>query len=308
MEVDAMGNVLIFKKGKKAPQKPVLLAAHMDEVGLIIKRIGDEGMLQFGFVGGVDRRIAIGRRVLIGKNRKLGVIGIKAVHLTKAEERKTAPKADELYIDIGASSKEEALLSVSPGDYGVFDSAFLPLAGDRFKARAIDDRAGCAVLLSLLAEELPVDTWFAFTTQEEVGCRGAHAVAYGIQPGRVLVVETTTAADLPEVEDHLKVCSLGRGAVISFMDRGTIYPPSDFRRFTTAADRAGIPWQTKTVVAGGNDASIFHKALGGARTLNVSIPVRYLHSPASVASLADCEGALALTRLFLREFGDDENV
>ena len=142
MKTDAIGNIMVFRKGKKALERPVVLCAHMDEVGVIIKKITDDGMLKFGFVGGVDPRVVIGRPVRFGDVQ--GVIGIKAVHLTTAAERRTMPKTKDLYIDIGAASKAAAEDKVSLGDYGVFDSAVVEFGDGLIKAKAIDDRVGCA--------------------------------------------------------------------------------------------------------------------------------------------------------------------
>lgn len=171
----------------------------MDEVGVIIKKITEDGMLKFGFVGGVDPRVVIGRPVRFGDVP--GVIGIKAVHLTTAAERRTMPKTKNLYIDIGATSRAAAEKLVSLGDYGVFDSAVVEFGDGLIKAKAIDDRVGCAALGSrLLEDEPPVDTWFCFTVQEETGLRGAASMAFALDPGFAMVLEGTTAADLAEVK------------------------------------------------------------------------------------------------------------
>ena len=198
MKTDAIGNIMVFRRAKKALERPVVLCAHMDEVGVIIKKITDDGMLKFGFVGGVDPRVVIGRPVRFGDVQ--GVIGIKAVHLTTAAERRTMPKTKDLYIDIGAASKAAAEDKVSLGDYGVFDSAVVEFGDGLIKAKAIDDRVGCAALLKLIEDEPPIDTWFCFTVQEEVGLRGAASMAYALDPGFAMVLEGTTAADLAEVE------------------------------------------------------------------------------------------------------------
>ena len=163
MKTDAIGNIMVFRKGKKALERPVVLCAHMDEVGVIIKKITDDGMLKFGFVGGVDPRVVIGRPVRFGDVQ--GVIGIKAVHLTTAAERRTMPKTKDLYIDIGAASKAAAEDKVSLGDYGVFDSAVVEFGDGLIKAKAIDDRVGCAALLKLIEDEPPIDTWFCSSSR-----------------------------------------------------------------------------------------------------------------------------------------------
>ena len=169
---DAIGNLIVFKKGKKSTGNRLMLAAHMDEVGIIATRITEDGFLKFDFVGGVDRRVAIGKPVVIGEKKVPGVIGLKAVHLVSREERKKAPKTESLYIDIGAKDKESAEQLVELGDYGAFVCQPEEFGDGLFKARAIDDRVGCAIMLKLLEEDLPLDVTFAFTAQEEVGTRG----------------------------------------------------------------------------------------------------------------------------------------
>ena len=304
IRTDALGNLIVFKQGRKAAEHRLLLAAHMDEVGIIITRITDEGFLKFDFVGGVDRRVAIGKPVLIGDRQVPGLIGLKAIHLVGREEMKKAPKTDALYIDIGAKDREEAEKLVSPGDWGAFIGAPEELGGGLLKAKAIDDRVGCAVMLELLKEELPLDVTFAFTAQEEVGTRGAFAAAFSVTPEVALVLETTTAADLPGVEGHRKVCAPGKGPVISYMDGGTIYDRSLFEDLRRLAEEHNIPWQTKEYIAGGNDARTIQRTKTGVRVAAMSAAVRYLHAPASVGSISDFEHMLKLTRLFLQDQAD----
>ena len=304
IETDPMGNLFVYRAGKKHLPKPVMLCAHMDEVGLIVKKITEDGMLKFGFVGGVDPRVVIGRTVRFGETR--GVVGIKAVHLSTAAERKTAPKTKDLYIDIGATSRKAAEALVSLGDYGVFDSEIVAFGDGLIKAKALDDRLGCAVLLTLLRDEPPVDTWFVFTAQEEVGTRGAATAAFRLAPDFCLVVEGTTAADLAEVPEARQVCALRRGAVIPFMDRGTIYDRELFELLRDAAEERGIPWQTKQMVAGGTDAGRIHKSGAGVRTAGLAAPLRYIHSPSSVAAISDLTCVLELARAFLELIGKED--
>ena len=302
--IDAIGNVMVFRKGRKALDRPVALCAHMDEVGVIIKKITEDGMLKFGFVGGVDPRVVIGRPVRFGDVP--GVIGIKAVHLTTAAERRTMPKTKNLYIDIGATSRAAAEKLVSLGDYGVFDSAVVEFGDGLIKAKAIDDRVGCAALLRLLEDEPPVDTWFCFTVQEETGLRGAASMAFALDPGFAMVLEGTTAADLAEVKDADAVCRVRGGVVLPFMDGATIYDAALFELLRDACTKRGIPWQTKTRVAGGTDAGRIHRSRAGVRVCAAAAPVRYIHSPSSVAAKADCEAVLAAARAFLEELGGDD--
>ena len=299
IRTDALGNLIVFKQGAKATGNRLLLAAHMDEVGLIITHVTDEGFLKFGFVGGVDRRIAIGKPVVLGPDRVPGIISLKAIHLTDKAELKKVPKTDSLYIDIGAGSREEALKKVPLGTYGSFVSQPEEFGDGFFKARAIDDRIGCAIMLELLKEELPLDVTFAFTAQEEVGTRGAFGVAFSVTPQIALVLETTTAADLPGVDSHRRVCAPGKGPVISYMDGSTIYDRGLFEDLRRLAEDNGIPWQTKEYIAGGNDARTIQRTKQGVRVAAMSAATRYLHAPSSVASVADFKNMLELTRLFL---------
>lgn len=299
IRTDALGNLIVFKKGAKATGNRLLLAAHMDEVGLIITHVTDEGFLKFGFVGGVDRRIAIGKPVVLGSDRVPGIISLKAIHLTDKAELKKVPKTDSLYIDIGAGSREEALKKVPLGTYGSFVSQPEEFGDGFFKARAIDDRIGCAIMLELLKEELPLDVTFAFTAQEEVGTRGAFGAAFSVTPQVALVLETTTAADLPGVDSHRRVCAPGKGPVISYMDGSTIYDRGLFEDLRRLAEDNGIPWQTKEYIAGGNDARTIQRTKQGVRVAAMSAATRYLHAPSSVASVADFKNMLELTRLFL---------
>ena len=265
IRTDALGNLIVFKRGRRSDGPKLLLAAHMDEVGLIVTRITDEGFCKFDFVGGVDRRVAIGKPVVLGPEKIPGVIGLKAIHLVSREEGKKVPKTDSMYLDIGAADKDEALALVRPGTYGSFLGEPEELGEGMLKAKAIDDRVGCAVMLSLLREELPMDVTFAFTAQEEVGTRGAFAAAFSVKPDIALVLETTTAADLPGVDDHRKVCAPGKGPVISYMDGATIYDRGLFRTLTRLAEGHGIPWQTKEYIAGGNDARTIQRSRAGVR-------------------------------------------
>ena len=299
IRTDALGNLIVFKKGKKATGNKVMLAAHMDEVGIIVTKITEDGFLKFDFVGGVDRRVAIGKPVVLGRDHIPGVIGLKAIHLVSKEEVKKVPKTDALYIDIGAKDKESAEALVEPGTYGAVVCQPEEFGTGMLKAKAIDDRIGCAILLELLREELPLDVTFAFTAQEEVGTRGAFGAAFSVTPEIALVLETTTAADLPDVEAHRRVCAPGKGPVISYMDGATIYDRELFETLRSLAQTNHIPWQTKEYIAGGNDARTIQRTKSGVRVAAMSAAVRYLHAPASVASIADFEAMLTLSKLFL---------
>ena len=301
IRTDPMGNLMVFKKGDVAPTRTVMLAAHMDEVGLIVTDVTDDGYLRFDTAGGIDRRVVLGKRVFVGEDRTLGVVGSKAIHLTTAEERKTLPKLSDMYIDIGVSSREEALETIRLGDAVTFDDAVIHFGDGFIKAKAIDDRAGCAAMVELIESRLPCDCWFAFTVQEEVGCRGAQTAARSICPDVALILEGTTAADIPGVSGAERICRLGEGIVIPFMDRGTIYDRELYALLGRLAEENDIPWQTKTRVAGGTDASAIQRSGAGTQVAAVSVAVRNIHSPAGVAKIAECEAQLKLARLFLQE-------
>ena len=299
LRVDAMGNLIVLKKGARATGNKLMLCAHMDEVGLIIKSITEDGYLKFGCVGGIDRRVLLGKQVALGEQKVTGVIGLKAIHMTTAEERKKVPKLEEYYIDIGVKSREEAEKLFGIGDCGVFVSDVVEFGDGMLKAKAIDDRVGCAVLVKLLEEDLPMDCTFVFTVQEEVGTRGAFGSAFSVTPEIALVLEGTTAADNPALDESLQVCWPGKGPVLSWMDGGSIYDRGLFELLRDLADRNGLPWQMKHYLAGGTDASAIQRTKSGVRVAGISAAVRYLHAPSSVANISDMEHMLTLARLFV---------
>lgn len=304
VRTDASGNLIVFKRGAKSTGNRLMLCAHMDEVGLIVKSVTQEGFLKFGCVGGIDRRILLGKEVVVGEKRIPGVIGLKAIHLTTAEERKKVPKLTEYYIDIGAKSQEEALAQVELGDYAVFVSDTVEFGQGMLKAKAIDDRVGCAVMVKLLEEDLPMDCTFAFTAMEEVGARGAFGAAFSVTPEVALVLEGTTAADVPSLKGDRQVCWPGKGPVLAWMDRGTIYDRALFERLRTLAEENHLPWQMKHYLSGGTDGQAVQRTKSGVRVTGISAPVRYLHAPNSVCSIADAEHMLALARLFIRDLAE----
>lgn len=306
VETDALGNLFVFKKGKKSPEKPVMVCAHMDEVGVIITGYAEDGYLRFDFVGGVDRRVVLGKRVYIGPDRIPGVIGLKAIHLVPKSERETVvPKLDSLYIDIGAESEEEAKGLVSLGMRGTFDASVYTFGDGFIKAKALDDRVGCAAMLKVMEKKLPIDTWFVFTVQEEVGCRGAGSAAARIKPGFAIVLEGTTAADVGGVEKGKEICRLGAGLVLPFMDRGTIYDRRAWQFATGIANKHDIKWQTKERVAGGTDASAVQRSGEGVRVVAVSAPIRNIHSPASMGKCSDIEPMPELCLHLLEELTNE---
>ena len=322
LKTDALGSLHVFRKGK-GRGKTVILCAHMDEVGMMVRTASDEGFLSFDSVGGIDAKVLLAQRVRVLSDRAVrsaapdaplspetlagipGVIGIKPRHLCSGDEGNKIPKIEDMYIDIGAASKEAADKLVRPGDSVVFDSDPLELGGDFIRVKAIDDRLGCAVLSLLLEEQPPTDTWFVFSVQEEAGLRGAGAAAFARRPDVALVVEGTSAADRPDMKSGKHVCAPGQGVVIPFMDGGTVYDAGLWNLLRESAEREGIRWQTKEMIAGGTDGAAIQRSRAGVPTVGMACAVRYIHSAVSAASMADCEDLLRLARAFLVTISND---
>ncbi len=303
-KVDALGSVIAFKKGIKTPNNKVSLNAHMDEVGFIITGITDEGYLRFSPVGGIESAVCLDRVVSVGEKNIKGVIGDKAFHLLEKEEKDKSPEFEKLLIDIGAESKEEAEKYVSLGDFAYFESDFCELGNGFIKAKALDDRIGCMLMIELIKSELEYDTYFCFNVQEEVGLRGSKCTSFDVQSDISVILESTTAADLDGVEGDKRVCVLGNGPVVSFMDRRTIYDKALYNLAFETAEKNGIPVQTKTAVAGGNDAGSIQTSGKGSRVLAISLPSRYIHSASSVVKESDIENTRRLIKELLKVIYD----
>ena len=300
--VDNLGNIIAFKKGENRPSKKIMLDAHTDEVGFIITGITAEGFLKFSTVGGINTAVLTNRRVVIN-GETMGAIGMRPVHLSKGDEGKKLPSADKLYIDIGAKDKEQAMSVVKLGDCGVMCSDF-HVSGNKVLSKALDDRVGCAILISLLKNYSKYDFYAVFSTQEEVGLRGAKAAAYTVDPQYAIILEGTTAADIAGVADEKRVCVLGDGAAVSFMDGATLYDKDLYN----AAIKSGIKCQTKRAVSGGNNSGAVHLSRGGVRCVAVSVPCRYIHSAQSVCDTEDIDSAYRLAEYLLDGIASGEIV
>lgn len=308
---DRMGN-FVFKLSPEvhtAHTKKIMLSAHMDEVGLMINEIDADGYLKFETVGGIDCRVLCGRNVTVGdENKKIkGVIASKAIHHQSSEERKKPTKISEMYIDIGATSKEEAEKYVDIGDFAVFDSDFITFGKDgrMVKCKALDDRMGCVAWLEIMkaVAEGKIknnnELYFCFTVREEVGLSGAQTVAQVIEPDYAIVIETTAVADIDGVAPARRVSDVGEGGVVSVMDRSTVYNHKLVSYILELAKLKGIKAQVKRYVSGGNDAGHIHKSGIGVKAAAISIPTRYLHSPACVASLDDFDSVIELVKALI---------
>ena len=306
IEVDTIGNIIAYKKGSSGKLK-VMLSAHMDEVGFMVSGYMEKGFLKFKSVGGIDSRILPGKRVVIGKKRLKGVIGAKPLHQQSPEEREKIAKIKDLYIDIGAETKEEAEKLAPLGEFVAFDSDYVELGKDCIKAKALDDRVGCAVLMEVLKYNFEFDLYACFTVQEEVGLRGAQVAAFKIMPDVALVLEGTTCADVPEVKPFDFSTELGDGAALTLVDR-TCYSDRKLVQFLyDTAVKNGIKVQYKQTTTGGNDAGQIQRTGMGVKTASISVPCRYIHSPVSVMNRSDFECVERLTLAALNEINKDKD-
>lgn len=303
LQTDALGNLIAFKRGTgPEPRMKVMVDAHTDEVGLMITRIEKNGLLGFRALGGVDARLLMAKGVIVGEKRLPGVITAPPIHLTEREQRSKVLKIEQLVIDIGASSEDEAKRLVTLGEVATFDTKFevLDEGGLRtVKGKAFDDRMGCAVAAALAEGEYAVDLYLSFSTQEEVGLRGARVAAYRIEPDLGFALEGTICDDMPKKEDVSPTTELGKGPAISIMDRTFVADQRLVRLLVDQAKANGIPYQFKQPGAGGTDAGAIHLSKAGVPSVAVSVPSRYIHSPVSIASLNDFDNTVALMKAAL---------
>ena len=304
LQTDALGNLIAFKRGTgPGPRLKVMVDAHIDEVGLMITRFEKNGLLGFRAVGGIDERLLLAKGVVIGQDRIRGVILAPPIHLTKEEQRKQVIKIDQLVIDIGATSQDEAKGMVKVGDYVAFDTRFQVLSRDGWrtvKGKAFDDRAGCAAAAALVEEEYPADLYLSFSAQEEVGLRGARVAAFRIEPDVAFALEGTVCDDTPKKEDVSPTSELGKGPAITLMDHSFIADRRLVRLLTETAETNGIPYQFKQPGVGGTDAGAIHLTKAGVPSVAVAVPCRYIHAPVSLMSLNDFDSLVALIKATLR--------
>lgn len=299
---DALGNLIAYQKGK-VPGPVVILAAHMDEVGLIITYIKSNGMLSFKPIGGVDPRVLVAKRVLVGPEKIPGVIGSKPIHLQTAGERKDALPIDKLFIDIGAKDDEQAKKLVKLGDEVVFDTKYGEIGAGCAKGKAFDDRLGCAVLIELLQRNCDLPLYAAFTVQEEVGLRGASVVAHDLdpKPDLAIIFEGTTASDVPNMSEHHYSTSLGQGPAISLMDRSMIANKQIVQGLVETASEQGIKYQFRRTNFGGTDAGRIGLTKEGIPASVISVPCRYIHAPVSLMNLEDYQNVIKLADHYLQK-------
>lgn len=308
LETDGLGSLIARFPGS-AERPRVMMAAHMDELGLLVRRITDEGYLKFETLGGwLDQAIVNQRwRVLTRTGAIPGVTGIKTVHVMTAEARGQVFKKQDLFIDVGASTKEDAVerLGIRPGDPVVPDSSFQPLAGgERYLAKAWDDRVGLAVMV-LAMRELPTEghpneIYAVATVQEEVGLRGAQTSANAVQPDIAINVESGVAGDFPGITQDEAQERLGGGPGI-FLHDSSMLPNLQLRDLVAdVAAALEIPLQYNVLSGYGQDGSAIQRAYAGAPVVNITVPVRYLHSHTGVVARSDVEQTARLVAELLR--------
>lgn len=281
---DALGNLIVHKKGDG---KKLMLAAHMDEIGVAATFIDEKGFIRFSSIGGVYVKRLLNRRVVF-ENGTVGVID--------TEDGNKDLRISKMYIDIGAKDKQSAEKLVSVGDMAVFDGG-LVMSGDTVISKALDNRIGCYVLLEVLkAYKGTNDLYLCFTAQEEVGLRGAKAAGYSVFPDYALAVDVTDTGDTPNCPKM--AVELGKGACVKVMDRSIICHSEIRSLLIELAKDKGIPYQLEVMTDGGTDAGAIHTSRSGVKTGGVSIPTRYIHSPSEMVSMEDVNAAIKLIKEF----------
>jgi endoglucanase len=302
VKVDALGSVLVRKKSSAKKPLRVLLDAHMDEVGFMIVADDGNGFFQFETVGGIDARHLVGKQVIVGKDRTIGVIGAKPIHMTTAEERKYTIDVDAMRIDLGPEGKAKI------GDRATFATKFKRI-GPSILSKSIDDRIGVAILIELLKHAPKnIELCLAFSVQEEIGLRGAKVAAHHFNPDLAIAVDSTPARDLPDYEGRENTAyntQLGLGPAIYPAHSPVISNPRLVKFLTQTAEKHKIPHQLRQPGGGGTDAGAIQQAHAGVPVVSVSVPHRYTHSPISIARVDDWKNTLNLLHAVLEEMTAD---
>ena len=294
MRSDHMGNLIVEKFGSAENGKRIMFSAHMDHIGLVVTHIEKEGFLRVLNVGGVSPESMRARKVVF-ENGTPGIVMIEPG--TKGDGKQ--PGMEQLFIDIGAESREEAEKLVQIGDVAVWAPDFITLGKNRVAAPAMDDRCACALLVEMLlyAEDHRNTIIGVFSTQEEVGLRGAAAAAFSLEPDIGLALDVTAWGDTPEVK--YPAVKLGAGPAVKIMDRSMIASPQVRDALFEAAEAAGVTVQREVLAFGGTDGGAIQQSRGGVPTGTLSIPCRYVHSAAETIDMRDMEGALKVLLQFI---------
>lgn len=299
IETDALGNIIAFKKGKKNAPK-VMLASHMDEIGLMVKYVDDNGFIGFSKVGGINDQMLLNQTVYIQTNDKkvYGVIGSKPPHVTKPEERKKVTAHTDMFIDIGAKDKEEALEMISIGDPIIFNHTYAELPNNLITGKALDNRIGCLIMIEVMKRiKTDANVYGVGTVQEEVGLKGAKTSAFKINPDIALALDVTLSGDHPGIKESEAPVVIGKGPAVILSDasgRGIITPPKVKNWLIDTSKKHDLKIQLEVSEGGTTDATAIHLTREGIPTGVVSVPTRYIHSPVSVASLEDIEATIDL--------------
>lgn len=297
VSMDNFGNV-IAKKG--SGKKKIMLAAHMDEIGLLVKYITKEGFIHFIKIGGIDDRILLGQRVIVkAKSGDVaGIIGSKPPHLSKEEERNKPIKYDDMFIDIGAKGREDALKRVELADPVIFEPSSGVLNGNLYYGKAPDNRVGCYILLKIMQKiNVPAEVYAVATAQEEVGLKGAKVSSFSIDPDFALALDTTVSGDTPQISEKESNLKLGEGVAITVIEasgRGIIVSGKVKGILIGVAMENKIKFQIDVIEGGMTDGAIMQLNRGGVNTGVLSVPCRYIHSPTGVFSIDDVNAAIEL--------------
>ena len=311
IRIDAMGSVTAVKPGTDGGNMPrIMLAAHMDEIGFMVKSVDGDGLIRFTNIGGIDARILPGLRVKVGDKKLSGVIIWPPIHRNQDQN---AVKLENLRIDIGATNKEGVNGQVKAGERIAFDSAYVEMSPKMHRGKAFDDRVGCSLLVDVLqGGPYPVDVLAAFTVQEEIGLRGAKVAAQILQPDLAIALEGTTAHDLPNPaaepdnrNPRNPATRLGAGPALTVMDSSMITDPRLLKWLRSTAESGSIPYQLKTLLGGGTDAGAIHTANSGIPSAVISVPCRYIHSPSALMNTDDYDNTLALLKAALNNLTAD---
>ncbi|MDP2900654.1 MAG: M42 family metallopeptidase [Candidatus Bathyarchaeota archaeon] len=302
--VDKLGNIHFWHRGK-AGKPLIMLAAHTDEVGFLVRHIEDQGYLRIHSWGVVPNLLPGQRILLRGKKGDLrGVVGTKPPHIMSEEERKKPMVLDDLFVDVGTCTREEAEgRGAYVGMSGVFDVDFLDLGNGYVRGKALDDRAGCYVMAEVFKslKGSPYNVVAVGTVQEEVGLRGSRTAAYQVNPDYGLALEGTFAVDMPGMAPHMIPAALKKGPVVTIADASVIAHPKVLKTITEAAEEGRIPYQFKKIPSGGTDAGSIHLTKGGVPSGTIAVPCRYIHGPASITTVEDIENTIRLTRAFIEK-------
>ena len=289
ISVDALGNLIAHKKGSG---KKVMISAHMDEIGIIATFIDKNGFIRFSNVGGLYTKQLVGRRVKF-ENGTIGVIGSEEEDFDKKAE------LSKLFIDIGEKSEDSTKKYVNIGDMASFEGDYYQNSNIVI-SKALDNRVGCYILLEAMKDtKTDNDLYFVFSSQEEVGLRGAKAAAYSINPDYAIAVDVTDTGDCPSSPSNC--VKLGGGAAIKIMDRSVLCDSYVRGFMIDIARENNIPYQLEIMTDGGTDAGAMHLSRGGVKTGGISVPTRYIHSPSEMASVGDIKDCIRLLKTVIEK-------